>query len=172
MAKEVTCHITGEKGPREEFVKIGRYYYKSQEIYDEMVENRDKINEAKGIIAKDFLGYAKGQKYPTFVDKKMKELDYYCGEVILRTVKEQYDTIAYYMRTKEFSSDFAKASYIFAIITNTINEVDKKYKKEQKEMKAAEKKQEELDCMVSLLNTSCEKAPKQRNKDISGFIGG
>ena len=65
MAKEVTCHITGEKGPKEEFVKIGRYYYKSQEIYDAMVENRNKINEAKGIIAKDFLGYAKGQKYPT-----------------------------------------------------------------------------------------------------------
>ena len=45
MAKKCKCHITNEWGTTDQFIKIGKYYYKNQYVYD---ENKDRIYEEKG----------------------------------------------------------------------------------------------------------------------------
>ena len=132
MARKVKCHITGEEGTADTFVKIGRYYYKSQAVYDTYRHETDTRNAIVKKIANEFLGYQDGQKFPPYIQKKLNELGYYSYDVILKTIEKKYDTIMYYMNNKEFRNESGKISYIFAIISNNINDVNKSYQWEKK----------------------------------------
>ena len=125
MARTVKCHITGETGTTDTFIKIGRFYYKSQAVYDQYRHEIDTRNAIVTRIANEFLGYQAGQKFPAYIQKKLNELNYYSYDVILKTIDKMSDKIMYYMNNKEFKNESGKISYIFAIISNNINDVNK-----------------------------------------------
>ncbi|MEY8366563.1 hypothetical protein AALA22_13070 [Anaerovoracaceae bacterium 41-7] len=167
MARSVKCHITGESGTSDIFVKIGRYYYKSKEIYDNHLkekETRDKIVE---FVMVNFIHYENNQPFPTFVYKKIKELDFYSNEVILETLKSLQKSLNWAMKNKDFSTEQQRINYIFAAVKNHINTVNKevKAKKAQKtRIEAMEIEPEMFD------NMSVQRTPKQKVKNISRLL--
>lgn len=127
MGRPCKCHITGVEGNTDTFVKIGRFYYQSQAVYNQYRHEIDTRNAIVSKIAYDFLGYQTGQKFPSYIQKKLNELNFYSYDVILKTVEKMQDNILYYMNNKEFKNESGKISYIFAIISNNINDVNKSY---------------------------------------------
>lgn len=163
MSRKVKCYVTGEEGTNDTFVKIGTHYYKSQAVYDEY---RHEIDTRKTIVTKiamDFLGYQCGQKFPTYIQNKLNELKFYSNDVILATIDKYYDTIKYYMDNKEFKNESGKIAYIFAILSNNINDVYKSYRVAKKETK--EHKTEMISSTTINLPT-----PKVKGKDISDWL--
>lgn len=135
MSRKCKCQITGEIGTTDTFVKINGKYYKSQEVYDQHKTNIELYKKIVNIIAEEFLNYDRNQVFPTLLTKKLKELEFYPNEVILKTVEKNYETIKYWMNVKDFSNDVGRISYIFAIIKNNINDVYKKWKTENEKHK-------------------------------------
>lgn len=127
MGRKVKCFVTGEEGTSDTFIKIGAHYYKSQEVYDIYHHDREAHKAIVNLIC-DFLDYQPEQKFPTYIGTKLKEYSFYDNEVILETLKRSSDTIRYYMHNKKFENDIRKIQYIFAIVSNNINDVDKEYK--------------------------------------------
>ena len=131
MARKVKCAITGEYCTNETFIKIGTKYYKSQEIYDEDRRRKDLHKKIVDTILNDFLDYQQGQIPSSLLFKKLKELEFYDNEVILKTIEQQSDTIRYWMNNKEFKNENGKIAYMFAIIKGSINDVYKDWKREK-----------------------------------------
>ena len=75
MARMVRCSITNEVGDPSDFIKIGRKYYKSQEVYDK--HNVEKEIQIKLMVKiAELLGYKDGKMIGStggFVMKKIKE---------------------------------------------------------------------------------------------------
>lgn len=139
MSRRVKCQITGEYGTSETFYKAENgKYYKSKKLYDTWKkENKDRQYVIER-FAIEFLDYVPGQVFPTILMKKLKELEFYGYDVINRTIDKSYNSIQYALRTKEFSNDVGKISYIFAIIKNNINDVYKEVLREEKEEQSGE----------------------------------
>lgn len=72
MARSCKCHITGETGTTDTFVKIGKYYYKNQEIYDAEQKQKETYKSLIDYICYEFLGYGDGQPFPTSLPKKLR----------------------------------------------------------------------------------------------------
>jgi len=136
MSRKVVCKITKEKGDSETFIKIGKFYYQSQEVYDNEERRKALRKELTYFICSEFLDYKPGQKFPALLNKKLKELDFYSDEIIFEAFKQKQDDIKYWMNAKQFSGDYGRLSYIFAIISNSIADI---YKAAQRT-----KRQEEL----------------------------
>lgn len=164
MSRKVKCFITGEEGTSDTFVKIGSHYYKSQAVYDEYRHEADTRKTIVNIIANDFLGYQSGQKFPAYIQKKLNEFGYYSNDIILATIEKHYDNIKYYMENKQFKNDTGKIAYIFAIISNNINDVNKEY-----QWKKKTEQQEHKTEMISLPETDISSAPVKA-KDISSWL--
>ena len=130
MSRKVRCRITGEYGLSDEFVKIDGKYYKSKKLYDTWFKEKADREAFIEMFATEFLGYGKGQVFPTILCKKLKELEFYGFDVINKTVKKCQSSIEYAITYKDFNNDSAKISYIFAIIKNNINDVYKQIVKE------------------------------------------
>ena len=60
MTRSCKCHITGETGITDTFVKIGKYYYKSQEIYDAEQKQKETYKYLIDYNCYEFLGYGDG----------------------------------------------------------------------------------------------------------------
>jgi hypothetical protein len=164
MARAVKCQITHEIGNTDTFVKINGKYYKSQEIYDDYKKQSYLHKRIVDIIANDFLDYQQGQIFPTVLNKKLKELEFYPNEVILQTIEKNYDNIKYWMASKNFSNDIGKISYIFAIIKNCINDTYKDWKR-NKEIKVHENNTNiDLSLDIKEINTT------QKGKDITSWL--
>lgn len=136
MARRCKCQVTGEEGTTDIFYKAENgKYYKSKEVYE--VWNKENEDRKKVIekFAVDFLDYQPGQVFPTVLTKKLKELEFYGYDVINKTIDKTYNSILYAIQYKEFKSDVAKISYIFAIIKNNINDVYKQTVQQEKEKK-------------------------------------
>ena len=129
MARKVKCHITKEEGTTDTFVKIGSHYYKSQEVYEEDRRQKETRKELVDYICRTFLGYKEGQPFPTMLTKKLSELSFYSNEVILETFKTCEKDLLYYMGNKDFSGDYGRIQYIFAVIGNKVADVNRTYKK-------------------------------------------
>lgn len=171
MARKVRCQITKEYGTSDTFYKVGRSYYKSKEVYDHWCEEKTARAELIDIMAKDFFGCEPGQKPPPIIYRKIKQLNFYSHKTILHTVKIKYDDIMWAVRNKEFANPINKATYIFAIIENSIIDV---YKAEQN-IERAKRRQEakNKDEFVSAedLNFVENLSQKQSHKrDISKFL--
>lgn len=168
IGRKVRCRVTGEYGLSDEFVKIDGKYYKSQKVYDVWNKENEDRKRVIEIISFDFLGYRKGQVFPTILTKKLKELEFYGYDVIFKTIEKCRSSIEYSTSTKTFKNDVNKISYIMAIITNNINDV---YKEHLREEKIAEKQQNQtgnIDVIdeQSIMNIGS----KQKAKDISSFL--
>lgn len=134
MGRKVKCCVTGEYGTSDSFVKINGKYYKSQEVYDNHM-NELKTKDDLYRLFQYFLGYEKNQPLSTIYFKRLKELEYYTPDVILETAKEASDSIDWAMTHKEFKSDFGRITYIFAIVKNNIADVNRKMKREKNAQK-------------------------------------
>ena len=132
MVRRCKCYITGEVGTTNTFVKIGSHYYKSQYVYDEDKRLKEERKQLINYICRTFLDYREGQPFPSLLPKKLNELSYYDNAVIMETFRQCKDNILYWLNNKEFSSEYGKISYIFAIIGNKIADVNKKYVREEK----------------------------------------
>lgn len=164
MARIVKCQITHEVGNTDIFVKIGGKYYKSQEIYDNYKKQTELHKKIVDIIVNDFLDYQQGQIFPTMLLKKLKELDFYPNEVVLKTIENNHDNICYWMNKKEFSNDIGKISYIFAIIKNNINDIYKNWKRNQQIQTQENNTNIEVSLDIQEINTT------QKGKDITAWL--
>lgn len=164
MARKVKCQITHETGTSDIFVKINGKYYKSQEIYDEYILNSDLHKKIVSIIVDELLNYQTGQVFPTILYKKLKELDFYPNSVILQTIENNYDNIKYWINKKDFDSEFGKISYIFAIITNKINDTYKEWKRNELIKVQENKTHIEVNLDINEENTT------QKGKDLSRWL--
>lgn len=168
MARRCKCHITGEVGDTDTFIKIGSHYYKNQYVYDEDKRLKEERKQLIDYICKTFLGYNNGQPFPSSLLKKLNELSYYDNAVIMETFKQCKDNILYWLNCKEFSSEYGKISYIFAIIGNRVADVNKKYVRVNKMIEDQQKNiaDIELSDERKMLNIGT----KQKAKDISEFL--
>lgn len=167
MARKVKCCVSGKWGTSDTFLKIDGRYYESQEVYDwhKRMSNCWKLMIDK--ITIDYLGYQKGEPYPTILNKRLKSLDFYDNEVIYRTVLYCDESISNAMKTKHFDSTYMKIQYILAILRNNIAKVWKIVRAERKAAKEQNKKLDDIVYVESLDNVD---NPKQINKDISKYV--
>lgn len=164
LARRCKCQITKEFGNTDIFIKIDGKYYKSQEIYDNHKKEQELRKEIIDIVLYDFLHYQQGQVFPTILTKKLKELDFYPNEVILKTIEVNSDNIRYWMDNKEFDSDYGKIAYMFAIIKNTINDVHRDWKREKRIKREEKKSSIDINIDIQDINTA------QVGKDISNWL--
>ena len=132
MVRRCKCYITGEIGTTDTFVKIGSHYYKNQYVYDEDKRLKEERRQLIDYICRTFLGYGEGQPFPSSLPKKLNELSYYDNAVIFETFKQCKEDIVYWLGSKDFTSEYGKIAYIFAIIGNKIADVNRKYVREEK----------------------------------------
>lgn len=165
MGRNVICAITKEKGNSDTFIKIGAKYYKSQEIYDKAQRQKNAYKQIVQYVCDTFLDYQAGQVFPTSLPQKIKELEFYDNEVILQALQEKEKDILYAISKKNFDSDYGKVLYIFAIIQNSINDVYKKWIREEKQDREMGSKVEETFNMDDI-------GSKQKGKDISNWLDG
>lgn len=163
MARACKCRITGEVGTTDTFVKIGKYYYKNQEIYDAEQKRRETYKTLIDYICNEFLGYGDGQPFPTSLPKKLQELSFYDYDTILETFQKCHDDICYWLEHKQFESEYGKLSYIFAIVNGKIADVNSE--RQHRAQQSENTKKTEIECGdLSKLGT------KRRGKDISNFL--
>lgn len=168
--RPVKCRVTGEKGYNDVFYKNGQSYYKDVETYLAFKREADARREFIDIICVDFFNYEKGQPFPAALKQHLKKMSFYPNEVILDTLKQNYDDIKYSISNKTFKNDSQKVSYIMAIISNNINKVYQEYKKKLREEELL-KAQSEKSTLQST-DIEIKSNQKQKNKDISYFLGG
>ena len=191
MAKQkmVKCMATGQIGPRDEYYKApnGRYF-QSEAIYqawlagrrkEKAAQNQAKHFEKPGRTAEsyrklcdtiaEFIGYdpENGQPMPPIVFRKLKELDWYSDEIIQQTFDEDRTAIQWAMTNKKFDSDFAKATYMMAIVRNNIASVYRR-EKDKTEKKVKEESRLDFDTMTDLSNIGTV----HKGNDVSSLLGG
>lgn len=170
MARRVKCFITGEYGDSDHFVKIGKHYYKSQEVYDEDKRLKQQRKDLIDYICRTFLGYGEGQPFPTYLGKRLKKLEYYDDAVILETFKQYANDIRYWLSNKSFDSEFGKVSYMFAIVEGHIADVNRKYitkeRAEKSELSKNNSNVQDFD------NPNLSGISKSKSKNLSAFLDG
>lgn len=174
MGRSVKCAITGEMGTTDTFVKIGKHYYKSQEIYDEAMKQKTARKEALNIIASDFFQYETGRPFPVLINKKYQELSFYDDETILEAIKEIRNSVSEYCKYKTFDSEYGRAAYVFAAINNHVGDV---YNRRQKQKKRAEQlnaqieRQEPIEVDdLNVMLTPPKRPTYSQTRDISAFL--
>lgn len=168
MARKVKCQITGEYGTSDIFIKINGKYYKSRQIYDDAMREKEYRNKVIDIIVNELLGYETGQPYPSIVNKKLVELKFYKYEIIYRTLSSLKNNLIYMMGKRDFRNDYDATAYIFAAIKNNINDVYKDSKRESKTIESASKTSE-LDGFADFEIVEQSNIKKKVN-NISEFI--
>ena len=163
MARKVKCQITKEWGMSDDFYKAPNgKYYKSKKLYEVWIKEKADKAEFLDMFASEYLGYEKGQVFPTVLCKRLKELEFYGFDVINQTVKKCHSSIEYALTHKNFANENAKISYIFAIIKNNINDVYKQIVKEDN----APKVEHYIDETVDIENIQI----KHKEKDITRWL--
>ena len=133
MARKVKCYITGEMGTSDTFVKIGTHYYKNQDVYDEDRRQKEERKQLIDYVCRTFLHYSDGQPFPPLLPKKLSELSFYDTAVILETFRTCEKDITYWLERKDFDSEYGKIAYMFSIVRSKIADVNKAYKKRERE---------------------------------------
>lgn len=168
MARKVRCCITKECGTSDTFYKdesTGRYY-KSKEIFDEWRNITNKRKELNDIIA-DIVGYYNGEKFPSSITKKVKELEeIYDIFTVYDTFVEKRDDIQFAIDSRDFDTEYGKCAYIMAIVVNNINDIWIRRKREEKT-----KLKQEATLKSEDMDFDYIPAPVKKNtKDISQFL--
>lgn len=111
-----------------------------------------------------FLDYKLGQPPPSFITKKLEEYNYYPLEIVFDTIKQSESDIIYWINNKRFNSDYAKTSYIFAIIGSRIAEVFKTHERNERI------KDREMLMQQGFTDPSLATGNQVKGKDISKFL--
>jgi len=163
MARKVKCKMTNEYGTSDVFYRADNgEYYKSKEIYDIYVyEKKCRIILIDKLI--DIMGYKNMTQFPTVLSKEVKILhETYSYGVILKTFNHCNKNIQYALSNKNFGNEYGKIKYIFAIIKNNINDIDK-----QESRKLIVENTKKVDVDIINNNTSNTKT----HKDLTNFLG-
>jgi hypothetical protein len=164
--RKVKCAITGEDGTNETFIKIGNKYYKSQEIYDEFQRKKILRQQIIDFICYNLLDYQKGQKFPSLITNKLKDLEFYDNEVILKAFQDYENDIVYWMNHKNFTSSAGKIGYMFAIVNNHINDIYDQWKRDKKQTIKEEKSEIQVNTDIVIKDLGTNK----KGKDISEWL--
>ena len=160
-----TCCVTGEQGTKEEFFRAEKKWFKSEDIYIKDKARRQLRIELVDYICREFLDYSEGQPFPPILPRKLKELEYYDNAVILKTFKQKAKDIHQSFSIKQFDTDVQKVSYMFAIIKNSIADV-------QRQMKYAEKQEQQREIIFDTDNIDGSIGSQKAAKDISCWLEG
>ena len=164
------CQICKKWGYTDKFYKVKRgsrnLYYCNEEEYLEWKKEDDMRIELLEFISDNIWYYDDYRMLPTVLQKQINKLaSIYNYEVILLTVKEFKDTLAYWMNLDgKFNNEYGKSSYMMAIVKNNINEIYKKWKIEKKNKEQENTPHIDIDIMNNLHTTTA------KNDDIDNGI--
>jgi hypothetical protein len=166
MGRKVVCKICKTKGDSDLFFHITdekgrRKYYCSQGEYNSFNLEKEKRRELLEYIAVEILKYEDGQIVPPVMTKKIQTLnEFYDYEVLKECFKQNMESIQYWIKVKNFSSEYGMASYIMKIIEGSINDVYNtwKHKKKQKEKQSSDNVNVEI--INQLENNTVQKSDK------------
>ena len=97
--------------------------------------------------------------------RKLNEFSFYNREVILQSFKEKEKDILYQINQDcKFDNEQSKIFYMFAIVKNNINDVNKKWKRKQLTEVKQQKSEIDIETNIEELGTS------KKGKDISGWL--
>lgn len=164
--KKCRCRVTGEIGTTDTFIKVGRFYYKSQEIYEEDKQQKELRKRLISYICDHFLGYQEGEPFSPVLPRKLKELSFYNDAVILETFQIYEKEILYWLKQKEFHDDYNKIAYMFAIVRSKIADVNREHLRKKR---IAEKEKQEV---FSFTDPTLSTGTNKEGKDLSVFLEG
>lgn len=101
-----------------------RKWYRDEETYQKWQASDNARKAAIELVFTRFLGYPLGEgvKFPTFLSRKVREYEKAYGyEVLLHCLQENAVRIEKSLQWKDFPTDNAKLSYLFAIVDSYIN---------------------------------------------------
>ena len=171
MARKVKCKICGKWLTNDTAYKITingkNQYYCTKEEYEHMKKEQETKEECYK-YAEELINLP----YSALMRKKINELaKYYEYEVIYRCFKADRDKISFWVNNKTFNNEHALVSYIMAIISGNINDINKQYKKEQEDLKKLfEEPKNDIDLdILNNINETPKGKPRVDN-DISDFL--
>lgn len=167
MAKRhVVCFATKERGISEEFVKVDGHYYKSMEIYNAYISEKNNKNKFRDEVA-DLMGYNEnGFKFPKYFGKKIAEAEPYGWDVALETLYEYRDTIIKGLVDNCIEEETLRVSYIVAIVTGNAMKNYRKKKRNEKRKELLNKQTIE----PTVFDTFDEIGTNSKAKDISAWL--
>lgn len=174
MGRKCKCYLCKkELESKEAYVhtsisKTGKLTTKKYCNEQEFIDYQKEMDFRKCIFdfMKELLAYEENQILPTTINKKVSELhNGYSYEEIYETLGFCKETLTYWCNLEgKFDKEYQKISYIFAIIINSINEVSKKIKRENRLDTKTENHIIEVDLFDDVPITNTNK------KDISSFL--
>ncbi|MGG2091336.1 hypothetical protein AB1283_01040 [Bacillus sp. S13(2024)] len=173
MARKCSCAICKNKGNTDVFYKVtdekGKSkYYCNKEEYDNFINEKNKRENLINYILFDVFNYEEGQLINSILFKKIKELNsFYDYEVVLECFGEQKENIQYWIKTKEFTSEYNMICYVMKIIEGNINDTHKKWKFKKKQELKRENNLVDFEILNQLDN---EKITNTNNSGILAFL--
>ena len=163
MGRKVKCRITGEIGNSDIFYKADNgLYYKSKELYEEYKQEAEYRRKIIDFFCIELLGYKKGCAFPTILTKKLESLSAYSNKTIWATILYKEEDLRYWASVEDkFKNDYGKICYLFVIIVNHINEVQKKIKAQKRAYTPTVELPPEIEDISNKTN---------QNKDISKWL--
>lgn len=163
MGRKVKCRITGEIGNSDIFYKADNgLYYKSKELYEEYKQEAEYRRKIIDFFCIELLGYEKGCAFPTVLTKKLESLSAYSNKTIWATILYKEEDLRYWASVEDkFKNDYGKICYLFVIIVNHINEVQKKIKAQKQAYTPTVEAPPEIEDISNQIN---------QNKDISQWL--
>ena len=163
MARRVKCQITKEIGNSDIFYKADNgLYYKSKELYEEYKQEAEYRRKIIDFFCIELLGYEKGCMFPTVLTKKLESLSAYSYKTIWATILYKEEDLRYWASVEDkFKNDYGKICYLFVIIVNHINEVQKKIKAQKRAYTPTVEAPPEIEDISNQIN---------QNKDISKWL--
>lgn len=176
MGRLVKCKICNKKidsslaYAHTHISKTGKIYTKKCCSEDEYKEYQQEQDCRKLIFdfLKELMGYGENQVLPTVVNKKLSELHMgYTYNTIYETFVACKDNLEYWCNIDgKFNNEYQKISYIFAIVINNINDVDKKLRREQE----LDRQKDNHTVDVDVFDITEVATNKTNKKDISSFL--
>ena len=103
---------------------------KPKELYEQKKQESDYYRQVVTRMA-SYMGYEPGDVFPTVITRGLMQFKHYGYAAVLATMEECQPKIEYALASRSFGSDYQKASYLMAILTNNINDVARRLKSQQ-----------------------------------------
>lgn len=118
--RRVICHATGIYGNSLDYFKApDGFYYQTKELYEQKKQESDYYRQVVTRMA-SYMGYEPGDVFPTVITRGLMQFKHYGYAAVLATMEECQSKIEYALASRSFGSDYQKASYLMAILTNNI----------------------------------------------------
>jgi len=178
MGRKVVCKICKEKGDSDQFFYITdekgrRKYYCSETEYVDFQMKKEKRHKLRLLtleyITHVILNYDHGQIVPPIMTKKIQKLnEFYDYDVIQECFEHNQESINYWIKVKNFQSEYGMVSYIMKIIEGSINDVYHSWKHKKKIREKQESENIDLEIMNQIDNSTAKKNDK--NEGIMAFL--